>query len=208
MAKVGLVFAALVLALLFLVTPSLAFKVEDNVELDPRMDCVICQTSVFLVKELANSGFTPDQVVQNLETYFCHGNDTQKCKAMIETYVPMVINLIVKFNTSIDEVCRMFHLCPQKAQPVVEDPFRDMQDPPQPDFVKCALCQTAIFFTHDLVANNYTKEEIIGIFSKVCNLFPADVQKTCVDFTKIYVPLIILNPKFNPCPTLGWCPKP
>jgi saposin len=136
---------------------------------------------------------TETQIVKELEV-FCSllpSRFTVKCDNIVDNYVPMIIELLEKYETP-EKICSQIGLC---------DSHND---------IKCSACKFLVSTIEGWVSDNKTETQIEKLLEKVCSALPSSYQNVCDTLIEEYLPIVIeylksLVPPEQICTLIGLC---
>lgn len=170
-------------------------------------DCDYCKLTVeFFYDELKKK--ETEEEVKRIVEKLCQlfpSSSRDKCISMINTYVDMVISLVLQEFTP-EQICQQLGFCASTnvSMPVV--PPKKVSDD------TCDLCMVVVKFVYDEVKDKRTEEKVKEALDKVCTLLPGSMEQKCVDMVNTYYDMLVnlLLQELVPdqvCKELGLCPS-
>lgn len=170
-------------------------------------DCDYCKLTVeFFYDELKKK--ETEEEVKRIVEKLCQlfpSSSRDKCISTINTYVDMVISLVLQEFTP-EQICQQLGFCASTnvSMPVV--PPKKVSDD------TCDLCMVVVKFVYDEVKDKRTEEKVKEALDKVCTLLPGSMEQKCVDMVNTYYDMLVnlLLQELVPdqvCKELGLCPS-
>lgn len=187
--------------------------------------CGDCKTFFTDVKQLLASAAAQKEFEDFLDSEVCpqFGALQDQCKELINSYLPMLINLLEN-EMAPDTICKTLGFCSADGQTAVNKDMQNLamlyrkigmvQLPVKTAPVKaspqCILCEYIMSEIDKMLENNKTEAQIEAALMKVCNILPSTIRDECTSFVSQYGPAVIallvneVSPKLV-CSTLGLC---
>ncbi|XP_054918958.2 uncharacterized protein Sap-r [Dermacentor andersoni] len=170
-------------------------------------DCEYCKITVeFFYDELKKK--ETEEEVKRIVEKLCQlfpSSSRDKCISTINTYVDMVISLVLQEFTP-EQICQQLGFCASTnvSMPVV--PPKKVSDD------TCDLCMVVAKFVYDKVKDERTEEKVKEALDQVCTMLPGSLAQKCVDMVNTYYDMLVnlLLQELVPdqvCKELGLCPS-
>jgi saposin len=160
---------------------------------EQQTPCTMCELVVTYVQAYLNNNQTEAQIVKELEQ-FCQMVGSAQCKAMVDQYIPQIIEYIEKDYTP-QEVCTQLGLC-ISAKKVESGPL-------------CSVCTLVITYIDQYISSNSSIQQIEAELDQICALL-GPLSSTCDQFVAQYTPQAIKwivngNSPATFCASVGLC---
>jgi len=177
-----------VLLCLFLFAASFA-SVQD----EQQTPCSMCELVVTYVQAYLNNNQTEAEIVKELEQ-FCQMIGSAQCKALVDQYIPQIIEYIEKDYTP-QQVCTQIGLC-TSSKKVESGPL-------------CSVCTLVVTYIDQYISSNSSIQQIEAELDQICALL-GPLSSTCDQFVAQYTPQVIKwivngNSPATFCASVGLC---
>lgn len=190
---------------------------EDHTKKDKSgSECDMCITVVEYVYSQLKNESTEEEIKEFLDQAcsFFPGESRQKCVNMVNTYLDIIVSLLIQ-QTTPTQLCQIVGFCPNsKKMPSSVHPV------PQPKVhivksrsgAECDICISVVQFVYSELKDNATEEEIKQLLDKACSLLPGSSKQKCIDMVNNYLDMLValIIQQLSPneiCQTLGFCPS-
>ncbi|XP_049272596.1 uncharacterized protein LOC119398702 isoform X9 [Rhipicephalus sanguineus] len=170
-------------------------------------DCDYCKLTVEFFYDELKKRETEEEIKLIVEKV-CQlfpSSSRDKCISTINTYVDMVISLVLQEFTP-EQICQQLGFCAAtiKSTPVI--PPKKVSDD------TCDLCMVVAKFVYDKVKDERTEEKVKEALDQVCSLLPSSLEQKCVEMVNNYYDMLVslLVQELVPdevCKELGLCPS-
>jgi saposin len=190
------------------------------------LECSLCVNVMNYVDSLLLKNSTEKEIEQALERVcaFFPGALRTECDALIETYMTILVKLIVAEFTP-NEICQAIGLCPAVSPKKVvhqkslspASPKKVLKPAASPcetvkanDALECMFCKQVFNYVDAFITKNSTEAEIEQALERVCAFLPTSVRTECDTIIEQYTPTLIhlIVADFTPqeiCQALGLC---
>ncbi|CAG5121767.1 unnamed protein product, partial [Candidula unifasciata] len=159
--------------------------------------CDICKDLVTSLESLLNENSTQTEIEAVLDKVckILPTNWSQQCVIMVETYEPLVVQLLIG-ELQPEKLCKVLSFCPpskHEALPHVAAPVLKMAAPEvgKQKTELCALCESVTLLLENILKENATQAEIVSALDKVCDLLPETDKGPCVELLPLYTGYVI-----------------
>lgn len=170
-------------------------------------DCDYCKLTVEFFYDELKKRETEEEIKLIVEKV-CQlfpSSSRDKCMSTINTYVDMVISLVLQEFTP-EQICQQLGFCVSARTSVPVIPPKKVSDD------TCDLCMVVAKFVYDKVKDERTEEKVKEALDQVCSLLPSSLEQKCVEMVNNYYDMLVnlLLQELDPdqvCKELGLCPS-
>ncbi|XP_037274476.1 prosaposin [Rhipicephalus microplus] len=173
-------------------------------------DCDYCKLTVeFFYDELKKK--ETEEEIKLIVEKVCQlfpSSSRDKCISTINTYVDMVISLVLQEFTP-EQICQQLGFCAPTIPAIESTP---VILPKKVSDDTCDLCMVLAKFVYDKVKDERTEEKVKEALDQACSLLPSSLEQKCVEMINNYYDMLVslLVQELEPdevCKELGLCPS-
>ncbi|XP_015757258.1 PREDICTED: prosaposin-like [Acropora digitifera] len=169
--------------------------------------CILCEYVITTLKGILNENSTKEEIEEAVEDVCSLFPDTIKsdCDQFVKQYEPAIVELLLQ---EIDPalVCTMLGVCASKEHRKALEKKVVLKVGSNET---CEVCETAMTYLKNILADNATKQEILDLMKQICNYLPSQLAPECNAIVTEYAPaildLIATAPPHTLCEEIGLC---
>uniref|UniRef100_A0A2K6U4D2 Prosaposin n=1 Tax=Saimiri boliviensis boliviensis TaxID=39432 RepID=A0A2K6U4D2_SAIBB len=187
------------------------------------LPCDICKDVVTAAGDMLKDNATEEEILVYLEKacdWLPKPNMSASCKEIVDSYLPVILDIIKGEMSRPGEVCSALSLCESLQKHLAELNHQKQLESnkiPDPEVVCsmlrlcsgtrlpaltvrvtqpkdggfCEVCKKLVGYLDRNLEKNSTKEEILAALEKGCSFLPDPYQKQCDQFVAEYEPVLI-----------------
>jgi hypothetical protein len=155
-------------------------------------ECSLCKYVIGYIDNIIQNNKSEAAIEAALEKVctILPGPLKDKCTQFVETYGPVLVQLIEKYGTP-ELVCDALKLCKNGTQTLTPlERVQLMKFEKSLKSIPCLFCKYIIGYIDTAIGTNRSEAAIEAVLEKVCNIVPASLKNNCTAFVQKYGPII------------------